>query len=201
MTKPTKKLIVVGHGRGGTSFASTWLNENGIMVAHEMMGRDGIVDSMLSVPTGFIRTGTSIGASRDEFEFEHKICIVRDPWKTIATYFAVEGEGSIWNHGNYIDLSDANGDELSAIAISVVDWTKAGLEYTGYRFLQAEQWNAQAPFMLQSLGFESRQWRDIPANKINHQPGNRISADEIRGRISPSLAQSVASWRSELGYA
>ena len=45
-----KKIAVVGHGRGATSFAAAWLRANGIDVKHERMGPDGIVESGFSVP-------------------------------------------------------------------------------------------------------------------------------------------------------
>lgn len=200
MTKPTKKLIVVGHGRGGTSFANTWLNHNGIMTQHECMGRDGIVDSGLSVATYPIRAGDQAGAVRDDFEFKSKLCVVRDPWKTIATFFAVEGEGVIKYHAKHLDLSLANGDELSQIAVSVADWTRAGLEYTKWQFIQAEKWNAQAGPWLQSQGFDPREWMDVPPNTINHRPGKRLTRTNIVARITPRIAWKVKTLAEDLGY-
>ena len=200
MTKPTRKLIVVGHGRGGTSFANAWLNHNKIRTAHEMMGRDGIVDSGLSVPTFPIRGGDFAGAVRDSFEFENKLCVVRDPWKTIATYHAVEAADSIFMHGGHIDLSLANGDELAAIAVSVADWTRAGLEYTQQQFIQAERWNEEAGTWLEARGFATREWLDVPKNTVNHRPGKRLSREDIVARITPRIARKVETLAQDLGY-
>lgn len=199
MSKDQRNLIVVGHGRGATSFASAWLIHNGIQAKHETMGRDGIVDSGLSVPTYPIRNGLCEGLTRNAFEFENKLTVVRNPWKTIATYYAVEHPDAIWLHKEYIELDDA-ADALEAICLSVVRWTQCALDFTNNDYLRAEEWNTDAPTWLRFHRFPNRDWRPVPRDTINHRAGDRLSREEIVARISPRVAQEVKEFAESLGY-
>lgn len=189
----------MGHGRGATSFANAWLNHNGIETRHEALGPDGIVDSGMSVPTYPIRQGLYAGLKRDEIDFDHKLTVVRNPWKTIATYYTVEHPDAIWLHEPHISLEEAGHDELSATCLSVVRWTRSALAY-GPTYIRAEEWNVNAPQWLVNQGFADRDWLPLPANLVNHQKGRRFTREEIIGRVPASIAQEVKEFAEELGY-
>lgn len=200
MSKERFKLAVVGHGRGATTFVNTWLNHNGILTRHEAMGKDGIVDNVLAVPTWPIRQGWAMGKFRDDFEFDHKVAVVRNPWKVIATYYAVEPDWAIWRHDPHVDLSAAGDDRLSAICLSVPRWTRSAIAWANQTYMHAETWHQNAPQWLINHGFEDRDWREVPANTINHTAGKRLTRENIVARVSPAIAQEVKQFSEELGY-
>lgn len=193
-------IIVVGHGRGGTSFANNWLNFNGVYTGHENLGPHGIVESYLSVPSGCLRQGQFAGVGRGGFDFENKLCITRNPWRVIATFFTVEPGGHIWEIARHCGLDEAGDDELAAIALNVVRWTRAGIAYAGGERVKAEEWNIEAPKWLMAHGFADRNWRKVPENKVNHAPGRRLTRAQIIGRIPAVVTAEVKEYAEEMGY-
>jgi hypothetical protein len=196
-----KRLAVVGHGRGATSFAAAWLNKNGILVKHERMGPEGIVESGFSVPTWGIRGGVLQGSQRDDFDFDHKLCVLRDPWKVIATYYAIEHPDAIWLHAPHINLDDAYASRIDAIALSVVAWTNAGRAWADAEF-KGEEANDVLPGMLEERGFEAPEggWQPTPANRVNHRLGRRMSKEDIQQALRPSIRDQVIAYAEGAGY-
>lgn len=219
-----RDLAVVGHGRGATSYAAAWLQANGVDVRHERIGPQGIVESGFSVPTWGVRAGLNQGLTRDKFEFNHKLCILRNPWKVIATYEAVEHPCAImghWGHipglfdgltpGNWGAWSDQEkwdyavadrGFRVNVIARSVVRWTRAGIEWAGDH-LQAEgQWGHRMPDWLEARGLWVPQDRlpVEPPKGVNHRPGNRLSKQEINSMLDRRVYDELSQYALELGY-
>lgn len=221
-----KDLCVVGHGRGATSFAAHWLRKQGIRVEHERLGPEGIVESGFSVPTWGCRSGVHVGLMRDKFVFLYKVCIVRDPYKVIATYEQVEHPRAIFNHTEHLqglvtdllppdwaakpvtaqllELEENRALRVNTIARSVVRWTQSGLNWVGGEFFKAEyEWNAEMPGWLKERGL----WklddlipRHVDANSVNHRKGTRMTRDEIDELLRPDVAVELADYRARIGY-
>lgn len=221
--RPTKDLIVVGHGRGATSFMAAWLQKNGIQVRHEAMGPQGIVDSLLSVPGGHIRNGMSRGQTRNDFNFNIKACVLRNPYKVIATYFGAEVPTAILNHQPYLPallegltppgwFAASNEEKLgmftvmddfriNAIARSVVRWTTLGMNYADYRFrVEDELGDFAAHLVLACLIGDLDMVEDLPPNKINHKHGPRLSRSDIDAALKPQVADELAAYMETTGY-
>ena len=197
-----RKLVVVGHGRGATSFANAWLNAQGIQTRHEGCGPDGVVDSGFSVPTYASRKGAFAGITyRDDFNFAHKLCVLRDPWKVIATYYVVEHPDAIWGHEPHISLAEAEGDHLNAIALSVARWTRAGMAYAGTTFHAEEIDRTLTPWLIErGLLPENHAISVVPKNVVNHKPGRRMGREEIASRLNAPVAAELADYAAEVGY-
>lgn len=219
-----KDLAIVGHGRGATSYAAYWLIRQNIAVEHERMGRRGIVESGFSVPTWGCRAGVNQGLTRDHFVFRNKMCILRDPYKVIATYEQVEHPRAIFNHVEHLPglvddllpldfeaLPEAakleileNDRELrvNAIARSVVRWTTAGIVWCDGWSLRAEdQWDDVMPMWLNDRGL----WtiggpRAVEKNSVNHRKGIRLSRDEINEFLRPDVREELNDYCKRMGY-
>lgn len=197
-----RKLVVVGHGRGATSFTNAWLNAQGIRTKHEMPGPDGVVDSGFSVEGYKVRNGAFAGITdRRDFNFEHKLCVLRDPWKVIATYYTVEHPDAIWIHAQYIPLDAAKGDTLNAIALSVARWTRSGIAYAGTTFKAEETDTTLTPWLIKrDLLPENHVISAVPKNVVNHKPGRRMGREEIASRLNAEVAAELADYIAEVGY-
>jgi hypothetical protein len=218
-----KDLAVVGHGRGATSYAAYWLQKQDIRVEHERLGAQGIVESGFSVPTWGVRAGVHHGLTRDKFRFKHKIAIVRDPYKVIATYEQIEHPRAIFLHQNHIeickDLLPPDFDQLSydsqcmlldndrtlrvnAIARSVVRWTSAGIVWCdGHHFRAEDQWAEEMPGWLKERGLWALdEPNEVPKNKVNHRQGRRLSREEIADMLRPDVYQELNDYSERMGY-
>lgn len=197
-----RKLVVVGHGRGATSFTNAWLNAQGIQTGHEMRGTDGVVDSGFSVPGYKTRKGAFAGVTdRDDFNFASKACVLRNPWKTIATYYTVEHPDAIWLHEPYVDLSPAKGDQMNAIALSVARWTRAGMAYADFSFKAEEIDTAFLAWLVkEGLLAETHAISVVPKNVVNHKPGRRQGKDEIVAQLFPEILAELTDFVREAGY-
>lgn len=199
-----KKICVVGHGRGATSYANAYLNSVGIRTKHEHVGLDGIVDSAFSVPTWPVRGGfVNLDLTRDYYQFDHKFCILRDPFKTVGTYYIVEHPNAIWNHKGHIDLDDANGNMLEAICLSVCRWTRSGLAWcdgVGFRAEDVVTGKSTLPAWLKERDLWLRDPRPI-SRKVNHRAGRRPDRAEILSQIRPEIAEELLSFAAEWDYA
>jgi hypothetical protein len=220
----TKDLCVVGHGRGATSYAAHWLAKQDIMVAHERLGPQGIVESGFSVPTWGVRAGVHQGLTRDKFVFRHKVAIVRDPYKVIATYEQVEHPRAIFTHHNHIPLVDdllpsdfhdrdreaqchfLENDRalrVNAIARSVVRWTEAGIDYAEGEYFQAEgEWGNAMPLWLEERGLWTLDGspRAVETNRVNHRQGRRLTVEQINEFLEPKTLAELTDYRERRGY-
>lgn len=190
IAKLKRDLCIVGHGRGATSFAAAWLQAQGVEVYHERVGPRGIVESGFSVPGWGVRSGVNQGFTRDSFKFEHTVCILRDPWKVIATYEAVEHPQAIAGHFAYLPEILGNLTpgivrpedlelRVNLIARSVVLWTSSGLDWADWRCRAEDQMQDFYGFLLMD-GFVEDDEVKIPPNKINASAGRRMSKDDIK---------------------
>jgi hypothetical protein len=223
--KLKKDLCVVGHGRGATSYAAYWLIKQDVRVEHERMGPQGVVESGFSVPTWGCRGGVSQGLTRDQFEFKNRVCILRDPHKTIATYEQVEHPRAIFAHAEHIhDLcNDLLPDDYSymspevqlaylekdrvlrvnTIARSVVRWTQEGVNWAGEAFRAEDEWDENMPTWLKDRGL----WTlpdltpcAVVKNQINHRMGQRLTFEEINTMLRSDVLDELADYRERMGY-
>jgi hypothetical protein len=210
-----KPLCVVGHGRGATSFVAHWLQAQGLDVGHERVRKDGIVESGFSVPTWGVRAGVDQGRTRDEFSFEHTVCVLRNPWKVIATYEAVEHPCAIMGHRDHlpgllaglcsedIDFDKFANDRAlrtNVIARSVVRWTSAGIDWATWGFRVEDQLQEFYAFLMMD-GFVEDDEMPVPPNTINHRKGSRLSAEEIYEMLTPEVWLELQEYLKETGYA
>lgn len=222
-----KDLCVVGHGRGATSYAAYWLIKQGLQMNHERLGKQGIVESGFSVPTWGCRAGVHQGLTRDYFTFLHKVAIVRDPYKVIATYEQVEHPRAIFNHVEHVpglvdgllppdwnamppeqQIDILDNDRLlrvNTIARSVARWTQMGIDWCGGNFFRAEkQWNQEMPRWLKSRGLwlsNDLSPRAVPRNYVNHRKGTRLTQAEIMAFLRPDVQAELDAYRKVVGYA
>ena len=212
IAKLKRDLCVVGHGRGATSFAARWLQAQGVEAWHERVGPRGIVESGFSVPGWGVRDGVNRGLGRDAFDFEHSICILRNPWKVIATYDAVEHPQAILGHLQYIpeiagDLLTDGGllhvDDLETrvnlIARSAVLWTTSGMRWADWVCRVEDQMENFYAFLL-CEGFVEDDMVIVPANKINASPGKRLGRHAIKELLNPEQLDLLGNYCEETGY-
>jgi hypothetical protein len=207
-----RKLMVNGHGRGATSFCAHWLQYHGCEVHHEAIGPDGIVESGFSVPTWLVRKGSFVGMNQNDFDFDTMFTIVRNPWKVISTYEAVEHPMAILGHfshlpslGEMVQPEQAKGLaenrvlRVNLIAHSVVRWTNMGAAYTR-KIFRAEDQMPDVHEYLTGRGIMLRPLTDLPKNKVNHRAGNRLTKEEIWDMLDTVSQDDVAVQAQVLGY-
>jgi hypothetical protein len=209
--KLKRDLCVVGHGRGATSFVARWLQAQGIEAWHERVGPRGIVESGFSVGSWGVRDGVNCGLGRGSFDFEHTICVLRDPWKVIATYNAVEHPLAILGHlehipeimGDILESHPLGPDDTAArvnlIARSVVLWTKSGMHWADWQFRVEDQLEEFYAFLLME-GFTEDDMVEVPPNTINSTPGKRLDKTAIKDLLSPEQLDLLANYCAETGY-
>lgn len=81
-------LLIVGCARSGTAYTAKVLNELGLQIGHEKMGRDGIIFWHLTP-----KIARSEKYSKHN-QFEHIFHQVRDPLKVISSVYVTEDRNS-----------------------------------------------------------------------------------------------------------
>lgn len=103
--KEKKLLLVVGCGRSGTAYMTSFLKQAGVQVRHEQMGEDGSVSWLLTARTDWAPWGPLSA----DYDFAHVFHQVRNPIKMIQSFYNSPPLAT-WNWISYvipeIELSD-----------------------------------------------------------------------------------------------
>lgn len=191
--KTSKKFLVVGHPRSGTSYMSAILKAYGFDVGHEYMGRDGISSWQFAVDDYQICIDQSL--HRKDYNFDHVLVCVRDPIKIVASTLCTEG-GSFVFRRKHLKLRS---NDLEGAVRSVVGWYQLILERPYDKIIHTGK--ADDMFRtLREFGYEFPQMRTLD-KKVNSRAKIELSLDDIERGVPPELFKEFSELRVRLGYA
>jgi len=203
--KPVLKFGIAGHPRGATTFASVLFE-----IGHETVvpGR-GIADYLLAQsewPTedryaALGRREAPTGLPTLGFSFEHKLTVVREPWRVLAASWAILPQDVAWGMAwCYPDLRSVPREavDLDFVATLLIRWYRSCLVFSAGKFFQAE---APLPASMEQLLDEPRP--APPPTTVNTMLGSyshRLLPEEIAPRLSASTLKEFLILRDQLGY-
>lgn len=211
MRKKSRKLVVVGNSRSGTTWLSRVLRAKSLDVRHEYVGDDGTVSCFFFMDVRWYPFSPSthpkgkiahVGERLRQFEFENKFMIVRDPLKTIGSIWSTIGrEHQRWLEEFNVIESDIKPKMLKAMHI----W---------YEVNRRCELFAMERFRLESLASGGSDWRrmckllhmdnvlpDIPpSNKSRGIFKARKITWKMMREADSELAAKIASMAKRYGY-
>jgi LPS sulfotransferase NodH len=121
-----RKILVVGHPRTGTGYMSKLLSSTGLEIGHEWIGRDGMSCWMFATEDGNYTPGPRgdiNGLSRKDFEFQHIIHLVKNPYTSMSSIVNVENAArlSYQFRKKYVYIND-RGSRLEKAVQSFLGW-------------------------------------------------------------------------------
>lgn len=201
MSRKLRKWGIAGHPRGATHYAARLFD-----IGHEGMSSNGCCDFILAAPTLppkhlFDRWMHPFhfadGSWLDRFEFENRLTVVREPWRVLASAFAIRpgdfAPGMAWCLGKEVKVNQ--GVTLDYVADVMVGWYRFCLDYSGGDFFRGEDPKGHLPW--------------LPANTTLPPPGLRggrrgplkpPTAEEYREKLEPANWDAVAKLQEDLGY-
>lgn len=165
------KVLIVGHPRSGTRFASQCFQNAGWNVGHEELLLDGISSWMWAVdskecPWGTPRNGQTLPDIR--------IHILRNPANCIASIVGVERGSELWR-SLWIKLPQAGSSVIERAVWSLYRWSKLIRENVDPTLTVKTE--ALEAYVENITGVDPGV---IPFNAMNIRPHRPITADEIK---------------------
>jgi hypothetical protein len=199
-----RQFGITGMPGGGTHFAAKLFG-----IGHENgSGERGLADYLLHVPASrwldqgnFVVLGRggdgSQGAFTDRFAFENKLCVIRDPYRVVATNLGIENRSR-----KFIDrLAKMTGREFEtdnlvdyAAAVTIV-WYQQALSWANYQWFRCERPEEAAPYIDFPMVIPHKQ-----AHYSLAAHGPRLSTPLLQAHMTPNIRKAVDSFRREFGY-
>ena len=191
--KQRRPLGITGMPGGGTHSAAAVhgiAHENG---APHGIGRAGFADYLLHVPAhlwvnsgefGKLKRGGNgrRGSLTSRFEFEKKLCVVRDPLAVVSTNLGTEGRGRKFYDVLNLMLpipADTDLPDIDYAALITLCWYREAIAWAGGNFYTVEG-SGQHRYKL---------------------PGARMTPTEVLNSIvSVSIHTQMTAFRKEMGY-
>ena len=191
--KLIRDILVVGHPRGGTGFASRYLRELGLDVKHEAIGLRGTSNWQFADPNSVEIPYTFDGVAPKDVKFKHVFHIYRNPVKTISSVFYTENLDfkSLSYRDRKINLSRFTPLEMAVS--SYVNWHELiDKNYPKAIKLKVEDFD-QIQYHLVDLGL-IKSFKEVEiGNKINSRRHPELTREII-------LSECTQEYRDRLAY-
>jgi len=191
-------LLITGCGRSGTHYTARLLQEMGLDVPHERVGKDGAASWKHIVSGNFVYVGKNREAEIDSSGFDRILHQVRHPLKVIASMQTFSD--STWTYmAKSIDL-DLKAKPVKRAMQAWVRWNQLVETKAQWRF-QIEQLGEQFEEFCQHAG--------LPVRAIPHVPHEAKDSRTARfkpvtwndiAKIDAALAEDVRQLALRYGY-
>lgn len=172
-----RKILVVGHPRTGTGYMSKLLSSTGLEIGHEWIGSDGMSCWMFATEDGNYAPGPRgdiRGLSRKDFEFQHIIHLVKNPFTSMSSIVNVENAvlGSYEFRKKYVYIND-RGSRLEKAVQSFLGWHEMiEKNIRSSRVIQIENSQAQLKSFLADINLPNN-YKVLPPTDYNTRKGKK----------------------------
>ena len=200
----SKKLLIIGCGRAGTSYISHVLKNIGLDIAHETYGKDGLSNWYFAPGSKMSHGPYGAGILFGQYKYEHVFHQIRHPLKTISSsqrftpgswryafrYIPITvGKSLLYNCMEYWLYWNQIAEEISEWSYRIEDFQEQFLEFCE-RIEEPDLFNEKSCQVI----------RDIPTN-INSRTGRFVPATwDVLWKEDEELCKLILNQARRYGY-
>jgi hypothetical protein len=191
-------LLITGCGRSGTHYTARLLQEMGLDVPHEHVGKDGAASWKHIVSGTFVYIGKNREAEIDSTGFDRILHQVRHPLKVISSMQTFSD--STWSYmANYIEL-DLTAKPVKRGMQAWVRWNRLVESKAHWRF-QIEELPKRFQEFCQQAGLPVRPMPHVPHEAKDSRTSRfkPLGWDELQ-KCDANLAEEVRQMACAYGY-